>query len=75
MACMTIFAPTMLVATTALARAIGYEEPFSWQEGNTDHGPLRMNWVVVTDKDGHRELAMQWAPSVCDRRCALEPRL
>jgi hypothetical protein len=61
MACMTMFAPTMAMATTQLTRAIGYEE--TWRmEVNSERSSLRMNWVVVTDENGNRKLTMQWAP-------------
>lgn len=63
MACLTMFAPAIAMATTQLTRAIGYEE--SWRmEINNERSPLRMNWVVVTDENGNRKLAIHWAPSV-----------
>jgi hypothetical protein len=46
-------------ATTQLARVIRYEVSAPRQEQNTGHTP-RMNWVVVTDRDGNRVLRMQW---------------
>jgi hypothetical protein len=44
---------------------ISCEVSVPWQEQNTDRQPLRMNWVVVTGKNGSRVLRMQWA--VADR--------
>ena len=60
MACMTLLAQPMAMATTQLARVIRYEVPVRQQEPNTERKPLRMNWVVVTGKNGSRELRMQW---------------
>jgi hypothetical protein len=52
------------MATTQLARVIRYEVSAPWQtEPTTERQPLRMNWVVVTDKNGTRRLRMQWTPS------------
>ena len=62
MACMTLLAPQVAMATTQLARVIGYGV-FAPQEQNMERQPLRMNWVVVTDKNGSRRLSMQWAAS------------
>jgi hypothetical protein len=56
----------MAMATTQLARAIGYEVSAPWQHENTERQPLRMNWVVVTGKNGSGVLRMQWA---ADRTC------
>jgi hypothetical protein len=66
MACMTLLAQPMAMATTQLARAIGYEVSAPWQHENTERQPLRMNWVVVTGKNGSGVLRMQWA---ADRTC------
>ena len=62
MACITLFAQPMAMATTQLARVIHYENAFicRW-EGDVERKSLRMSWVVVTDKNGHRQLRMQWA--------------
>jgi len=60
MACITLPATPVTMATTGLARAVGYEATSSWQmEGNAASHPLRMNWVVVTDKPGP-PLRMEW---------------
>ena len=64
MACMTIFAPAMAMATTQLARVIRYEAPDAWfSEQSADRRSLRMNWVVVTDDNGGRRLRAQWLPA------------
>jgi len=62
MACITLFAQPMAMATTQLARVIHNEDVFTctW-EGSVERSPLRMSWVVVTDTDGHRQLRMRWA--------------
>ncbi|HME33808.1 MAG TPA: hypothetical protein VKF84_01125 [Candidatus Sulfotelmatobacter sp.] len=62
MACITLFAQPMAMATTQLVRAIHDENTFTrQQEGKAECRPLRMNWVVVTDKSGNPQLRMQWA--------------
>jgi hypothetical protein len=60
MACMTLTAQPMAMATTQLARVIRYDVSAPWHERNTVGQPLRMNWVVVTGKNGSRMLRMQW---------------
>ena len=60
MACMTLLAPPVAMATTQLARVFGYEASAPRQEQHTERHPLRMNWVVVTGKNGSRVLRMQW---------------
>jgi hypothetical protein len=62
MACITLIARPMAMATTQLARAIRYEVTVTQQLHNIERLPLRMNWVVVTGKDGTRALRMHWAP-------------
>ncbi len=62
MACITLFAQPMAMATTQLVRAIHDENTFTWQQaGKAECRPLRMSWVVVIDKSGSRQLRMQWA--------------
>jgi hypothetical protein len=60
MACMTLLATPVAMATTQLARVIRYEVSAPWQQQNPDRQPLRMNWVVVTGKNGRRTLRMRW---------------
>jgi hypothetical protein len=64
MACMTLFAPRVAMTTTQLPRVIRYELSVPLQlEPKIEQQPLRMNWVVVTDKNGSRRLRMQWVTS------------
>ena len=63
MACMTLFAQPMAMATTQFARVIQYESAFTQLEGNLERNSLRMSWVVVTDGNGGKKLQMQWTPS------------
>ena len=58
MTCMTALLQPIPMATTELARVIRYEVSASRREQNTGHAP-RMNWAVVTDRDGNRVLPMQ----------------
>jgi hypothetical protein len=61
MACMTLSAQPVAMATTQLARIIRYDISAPWHfEQITEPQPLRMNWVVVTDQNGSRALRMQW---------------
>jgi hypothetical protein len=61
---MSLFAPSVAMATTQLSRVIRYEHSVPLQlEQKIEQQPLRMNWVVVTDKNGSRRLRMQWATS------------
>ena len=61
MACITLFAQPMAMATTQLARETHYQDTPVWQaEGNLEHSCLRMSWVVVTEENGNRRLQMQW---------------
>ena len=62
MACITLFAQPMAMATTELARTTQREDAFTWQtETRVERTSLRMSWVVVTDDNGNRQLRMQWA--------------
>jgi len=62
MACIAVFTP-MAMATTQVARVIRYESAEPWiLEKTMARQPLRMNWVVVTDKDGKRALRAKWLP-------------
>ncbi|HXM09173.1 MAG TPA: hypothetical protein VN946_04400 [Terriglobales bacterium] len=65
MTCMTVVAQPLAMATTQLASVIRSEGPALRQEQKTGNTP-RMNWVVVTGKDGNRVLRMQW---VVDGSC------
>jgi hypothetical protein len=62
MACMTLFAQTMAMATSELARVNHLEDASIWQIDSTvERKTLSMSWVVVTDHAGSRSLRMQWA--------------
>lgn len=64
MACITLFAQPMAMATTQLARVIHYEDVSTCRlEHNVERKSLSMSWVVVTDNNGNRKLQIQWAPS------------
>ncbi len=68
MACITLFAQPMAMATTQLARVIQQESESTWQTNATvEPKSLSMSWVVVTDSNGGRKLRMQWAPSADSR--------
>ena len=61
MACITLLSQPVAMATTQLTRAIGYQAPTPAYQQEKERQPLRMNWVVVTGKDGSRKLSVQWA--------------
>jgi hypothetical protein len=64
MACMTLFAQPRAMATTQFTSAIRCEAADLQHFGSsTANTPLRMNWVVVTDNHGGRQLRMQWTSS------------
>ena len=64
MACITLFAQPMAMATTQLAHAIHNEYvSVSQLEGDVERKSLSMSWVVVSDNNGNRKLQIQWAPS------------
>jgi hypothetical protein len=61
MACITMFASPMAMATTQLKHQIAREvfAPVSF-ERNLEQRSSHMNWVVVTDNNGSRHLRMLW---------------
>jgi len=68
MACITLFAQPMAMATTQLERVIQQESESTWQLNATvEPKSLSMSWVVVTDSNGGRTLRMQWVPSADSR--------
>jgi len=74
MACITLFARPMAMATTQLERVIQQESESTWQLNATvEPKSLSMSWVVVTDSNGGRKLRMQWVPSAdsADGACAI----
>lgn len=64
MACITLFAQPVAMATTQLARVFHYQDALTspWIS-NVERRPLSMSWVVVTDNHGNRNLQIQWVPS------------
>ncbi|HUD67899.1 MAG TPA: hypothetical protein VMQ17_25170 [Candidatus Sulfotelmatobacter sp.] len=47
MACMTLFAQPLAMATTQPARVIHYQDALEQLEGNLERNSLPMSWVVV----------------------------
>ena len=73
MACITLFATRVAMATTQLARVIHCEGVSTPQlVSNVERNSVRMSWVVVTDSAGDRHLQMQRASSEANlrRRCS-----
>jgi hypothetical protein len=61
MTCMTLFAQPLAMATTQLVSMVQHEDTFSCHvEPKTEHKPVRMSWVVVTDESGKRQRRMHW---------------
>jgi hypothetical protein len=61
MACITLFAQPMAMATTQLARVIHCENISSCHlEDHVERKAPSMSWVVVTDSNGNRKLQIQW---------------
>jgi hypothetical protein len=60
MACITLLAPPVAMATTQFACKIPCHSTALPQEQSTKLQTLRMNWVVVTAKNGTRSLRVQW---------------
>jgi hypothetical protein len=61
MACITMFAPPMAMATTQLKHQAA-REVFTLIRFDRNLEPRhpRVNWVVVTDNNGSRHLRMRW---------------
>jgi hypothetical protein len=61
MACITMLATPMAMATSQLKRKIAREvfAPIHFERKTEQRSP-RMNWVVVTDNNGSRHLRMKW---------------
>jgi len=61
MACMTLTAQPLAMATTQFARVVDAEcAPTRQFEAAVGRTPLRMSWVVVTDRNGKPQLRMHW---------------
>jgi len=62
MCCTTLSVQEATMATTQLTRAACREVCWPRQEEQkAEQKLLRMNWVVVTDEGGERELRMGWS--------------
>ena len=63
MACMTLIAQPLAMATTQLAHVVQYEAASTSQfENKVDRSrALHMSWVVVTDGEGQSQLRVRWA--------------
>ena len=61
MACITMLAPPMAMATTQLLRETARQvfAPIHFEQ-NCERRIPRMNWVVVTDGGGSGRLSMNW---------------
>ena len=60
MACMTLFAQPMAMATTELVRAVPREAVSRQKYAGATRSTVRMSWVVVTDSEGRKQLRMEW---------------
>ena len=60
MCCTTLNLREATMATTEFTRAACHEACWPWPQQETEATTLRMNWVVVTGKDGRRQLRMCW---------------
>ena len=67
MACITLFAQHVAMATTQLARVFHYEDAFKQLEYTSERNPLCMSWVVVTSGEGGQTLQMHWTRSADPR--------
>lgn len=68
MCCITLTAMEATMATTQLTREFSQETRTSWLPRQTaERMHLRMNWVVVTDKNGNRQLRAVWKALAEDR--------
>jgi hypothetical protein len=63
MACITLFAQPLAMATTQLPHVVRYEAASTSQfECKVDRSrTLHMSWVVVTDGEGKSQLCIRWA--------------
>jgi hypothetical protein len=61
MACMTLTAQPLTMATTQLTRGVHQECTSTRQfDSIVERIPLRMSWVVVTGSDGKTQLRVRW---------------
>lgn len=62
MSCIALIAQPLTMATTPLVRVVPRESRLQFDLA-ANRASVRMNWVVVTDIDGKRQLRMQWKPA------------
>jgi len=55
MACMTLFAQPLAMATTQPARVIHYQDALEQLEGNLERNSLPMSWSWSTDGNGGKK--------------------
>lgn len=61
MCCIALTALEATMATTELTQTAKHEVRTTWPtRQNSERTPLRMNWVVVIDENGQRQLRMHW---------------
>ena len=61
MACITLTAQTLAMATKQLARVAHNECTPTWQfETPVERTPLHMSWVVATGNDGKARIRARW---------------
>ena len=48
------------VATAEVTPGVDYGIRIPWLPRNVDDRPVRMNWAVVTETDGKRQIRMNW---------------
>ena len=66
MSCITLTALAATMPTTEVTTAVNRKLRNSWLPQNAERAPVRMNWVVVTDENGKRELCMHWNATTTD---------
>jgi len=68
MSCMTLLAPPAMT-TSQLTRTVCFENSTAelTEKIVERNRPLKMSWVVVTDKDGHRQLRMRWSKTDAEK--------
>jgi hypothetical protein len=60
MCCTTLLAQQITMVTSQVTRAAAVEVCWPRQEQDMGLKRVRMNWVVVTDKNGNRQLRACW---------------
>lgn len=60
MCCIVLSALAAATATTQLTAGFNYEGRTPWLPQNAERKPVCVNWVVVVDENGKRQLRMRW---------------